>query len=288
MGRGASKEERATTQDVAGGEAAMAGLNHPPAPARAPPPAPPAISIPAKDVVVNKTNSNSVNNATTPQQPLSPTTPRSAPPHRISSEGSTGEKPRRSSFSFLRRSKSREENIARNQSDGKRKLARRNNISLSKSKREAAAARERVQLPPPKLPSYHNLPRLNSPFDEDTSNSKDQSNTASTINSTANVTSFPPSAFSRSNPSRSGYNPNAFYQRYSNMDGTPNPAQHGTVRRGPESSTDSVLSSNPADPNARTESMTNRGRYSYASAAINGNVNSPRRIRRRKDPVLLK
>ncbi|KAI1176381.1 septin [Nemania sp. FL0916] len=38
------------------------------------------------------------------------------------------------------------------------------------------------------------------------------------------------------------------------------------------------------DPYARTESMTNRGRYSYASSAMS-TVNSPRRVRRRKDPT---
>ncbi|MCJ1285917.1 hypothetical protein MMC26_005259 [Xylographa opegraphella] len=38
------------------------------------------------------------------------------------------------------------------------------------------------------------------------------------------------------------------------------------------------------DPYARTESMTNRGRYSYASSAVS-TINSPRRVRRRKDPT---
>ncbi|KAJ5594324.1 uncharacterized protein N7459_000532 [Penicillium hispanicum] len=38
------------------------------------------------------------------------------------------------------------------------------------------------------------------------------------------------------------------------------------------------------DPYARTESMTHRGRYSYASSAVS-TVNSPRRVRRRKDPT---
>ncbi|KAK2057945.1 hypothetical protein LY76DRAFT_77082 [Colletotrichum caudatum] len=38
------------------------------------------------------------------------------------------------------------------------------------------------------------------------------------------------------------------------------------------------------DPYARTESMTHRGRYSYASSAIS-TVNNPRRVRRRKDPT---
>jgi len=41
------------------------------------------------------------------------------------------------------------------------------------------------------------------------------------------------------------------------------------------------------DPYARTESMTHRGRYSYASSAIS-TVNSPRRVRRRKDPTPFK
>ncbi|KAJ5357736.1 hypothetical protein N7541_004894 [Penicillium brevicompactum] len=40
---------------------------------------------------------------------------------------------------------------------------------------------------------------------------------------------------------------------------------------------------NVIDPYARTESMTHRGRYSYAST--NSTVNSPRRVRRRKDPT---
>lgn len=43
----------------------------------------------------------------------------------------------------------------------------------------------------------------------------------------------------------------------------------------------------PFDPYARTESMTNRGRYSYASSAVS-TINSPRRVRRRKDPTPFK
>lgn len=42
-----------------------------------------------------------------------------------------------------------------------------------------------------------------------------------------------------------------------------------------------------ADPYARTESMTHRGRYSYASSAIS-TINSPRKVRRRKDPTPFK
>lgn len=43
------------------------------------------------------------------------------------------------------------------------------------------------------------------------------------------------------------------------------------------------------DPYARTESMTHRGRYSYASSAVSTiGINSPRRVRRRKDPTPFK
>lgn len=41
------------------------------------------------------------------------------------------------------------------------------------------------------------------------------------------------------------------------------------------------------DPYARTESMTNRGRYSYASSSVT-TVNNPRKVRRRKDPTPFK
>jgi hypothetical protein len=41
------------------------------------------------------------------------------------------------------------------------------------------------------------------------------------------------------------------------------------------------------DPYARTESMTHRGRYSYASSAVSA-TNNPRRVRRRKDPTSYK
>ncbi|KAL9596051.1 MAG: hypothetical protein Q9219_006067 [cf. Caloplaca sp. 3 TL-2023] len=40
----------------------------------------------------------------------------------------------------------------------------------------------------------------------------------------------------------------------------------------------------PVDPYARTESMTHRGRYSYASSAVS-TIDGPRRLRRRKDPT---
>lgn len=50
------------------------------------------------------------------------------------------------------------------------------------------------------------------------------------------------------------------------------------------SSSAAVRSTDSVDPYARTESMTHRGRYSYASSAVS-TINSPRRVRRRKDPT---
>lgn len=41
------------------------------------------------------------------------------------------------------------------------------------------------------------------------------------------------------------------------------------------------------DPYARSESMTHRGRYSYASSMVS-TVNGPRKVRRRKDPTPFK
>lgn len=53
---------------------------------------------------------------------------------------------------------------------------------------------------------------------------------------------------------------------------------------GPASPNVSKPPSEHVDLYARTESMTHRGRYSYASSAVS-TINSPRRVRRRKDPT---
>jgi hypothetical protein len=58
-------------------------------------------------------------------------------------------------------------------------------------------------------------------------------------------------------------------------------ALEGRVPPRPSSSAAEAIN---IDPYARTESMTHRGRYSYASSAVS-TVNSPRRLRRRKDPT---
>lgn len=42
------------------------------------------------------------------------------------------------------------------------------------------------------------------------------------------------------------------------------------------------------DPYAKEGSMAHRGRYSYAGSATSSTINSPRRVRRRKDPTPFK
>ena len=63
----------------------------------------------------------------------------------------------------------------------------------------------------------------------------------------------------------------------SKMSSSPKPAP-SSVPVGSSMLTESV------DPYARTESMTHRGRFSYASSAVSS-INNPRRLRRRKDPT---
>ncbi|KAK7537306.1 uncharacterized protein J3D65DRAFT_375760 [Phyllosticta citribraziliensis] len=58
------------------------------------------------------------------------------------------------------------------------------------------------------------------------------------------------------------------------------------IPQSPSSATQNYIhSSEPYDPAHRSESMTHRGRSSYASSIASPAVNSPRRVRRRKDPT---
>ena len=76
------------------------------------------------------------------------------------------------------------------------------------------------------------------------------------------------------------------YQGRSSMEPGRSSAATGSVPIPPIPSNGS-RNSEWVDPYARTESMTHRGRYSYASSAVS-TINSPRRVRRRKDPTPFK
>ncbi|KAL4805550.1 hypothetical protein BDV18DRAFT_141252 [Aspergillus unguis] len=63
-----------------------------------------------------------------------------------------------------------------------------------------------------------------------------------------------------------------------------NPLSPASTTRQSRSAMSTPVPPDYNDPYARTESMTHRGRYSYASSYVS-TVNNPRRLRRRKDPT---
>lgn len=129
----------------------------------------------------------------------------------------------------------------------KKQQAHARELELQRQQREAA------NKPPPSLPTLYDggSPlQLQSFGGEDSSNSNGQH-----LNGRA---SMEPSM-------RSG-----------NVPIPPMPSSNGGAKKG-----------DWVDPYARTESMTHRGRYSYASSAVS-TINSPRRVRRRKDPTPFK
>ncbi|MCJ1312798.1 hypothetical protein MMC25_006474 [Agyrium rufum] len=191
--------------------------------------------------------------------------PRSPPPDLPLSPASETESrgrqtPRRTSFGFLRRGKSMERsNTNRSTSGGKlsKKNQRARDEELHRQQREANAV-------PPKLPDVAKAGQLGA-FDGDEfgrpSSMQIMSGQASrgsghgTMNNNKSASRLPDGAMDMTR----AYVPK----------GVPIPPIPGE---------DSY------DPYARTESMRNRGRYSYASSGASA-INGPRRIKRRKDPT---
>ncbi|KAI9720724.1 MAG: hypothetical protein M1828_005604 [Chrysothrix sp. TS-e1954] len=177
--------------------------------------------------------------------------------------------------SFLRRSKSREENGPSEVGRPRRKLTRKRAKSVTREGAPNDMA--------PTLPLHSNTSNFHVPLGPSQNSSVYSSSTPTYYNN-------PSHRYNNSRlvtPTRSGYNPNTFYQRYRNMDhseATSTPPHGIPVPPVPGSSSGQSVDT---DLLARTESMTNRGRYSYATSGFVGNVNSPRRMRRRKDPTPL-
>ncbi|KAL9088293.1 MAG: hypothetical protein Q9165_006217 [Trypethelium subeluteriae] len=171
--------------------------------------------------------------------------------------------PRRTSFSFLRRSKSTEREPAkvRKVSSGKmsRKQKAREREEQLRREQEAAA----IPRQPPRLPKHTPLPVINSFGGEGVR---------------------PDSVAIISNQAGGGYNQQQQQQQNlayrPNMYGSSPPTKVPI----PPVPTTPGQGQGYVDPYARTESMTHRSRYSYASSAVS-NFNSPRRVRRRKDPT---
>ncbi|KAF9734959.1 hypothetical protein PMIN06_012357 [Paraphaeosphaeria minitans] len=163
--------------------------------------------------------------------------------------------PRRTSFNFLRR-KSSSEIRGRSVSGGKMGKKQKALAQEDALRRQREAA---MRQPPPRLPNHSPLPQIDHFGGDDA-----RPDSIAIVSNRAGSSSH---NFSR--PSMD--------QNMAPSSNTNPPAP-------------SMPSASPAymgfDPYPRTESMTHRGRYSYASSAVSTiGVNSPRRVRRRKDPT---
>ena len=169
---------------------------------------------------------------------------------------------RRGSFSFLRRSKSRERSV----SDGgmpQRKLSKK----ASKRMREEEMKKMRESIParPPTIPVVPSQPELK-PF-----GGEDPRVDSVPILSSRGAASYPHRLTRKTSQEAIG---SGFYRGMPVPPVPPIPPIPGhTPSQGGYFDTG--------------ESMANRGRYSYASSAIS-TINSPRKIRRRKDPAPFK
>lgn len=203
-------------------------------PTNAPPPLPsrpnlPTIAVPPgeNDPFSAGNNSNPPASASEhPQTPSSPQQPRS----------------RRGSFSFLRRSKSRGEisETKKEPGSGPRKLSRRKK-DRNVSKEEAT---NQLKMPP-QLPSYHNLPQMNTPFVDGAPNPS-----FLPTHNGHSVAPTPSSTLERP-ASKSGYDPHAFYRKHLGM------AERSTPPQPSREVTPTAAGSSPPsayqDPYGRTE-----------------------------------
>ena len=195
-----------------------------------------------------------------------PTTPGKSPPPdtdvpQLPVISESKEQPRRSSLGgFLRRSKSSElGSLSGSQRTAGAKLSRKR----SAKEREELLRRQRQEAAtsPPRLPDIYN-------------------GTPPSSLQTFGGDGAAPESYVSSN--RATRPPRASMDTYASH--APNNIPIPPI---PEDGPRSRGGSYAEDPYARTESMTHRGRYSYASSAISA-INSPRKVRRRKDPTPFK
>ena len=174
---------------------------------------------------------------------------------------------RKGSFNFLRRSKSRERSASGTRQPA-RKLSKKDRARL----RDEEILKEQIPQKAPRVPIVPRPPDLPTFCGEDTR--PDQGS----IMSNRAEGSYQKRLAQKSSQEAVGSNS---YRGMPIPPVPPIPAMPGMtplagVRPPPN-----------YDPYARTESMTHRGRYSYASSAIS-TINSPRKVRRRNDPTPFK
>ena len=177
--------------------------------------------------------------------------------------GVNGSLRRKGSFSFLRRSKSRERSIS-GSSTPARKLSKKDRSRV----RQQEMMQEQIPSPPPRIPVIPHPPDLQGFGGEDTR--KD----SVAIMSNRAGGSFKYRLAQKSSQETLGSD---MYRGMPVPPVPPIPPIPGTT----------ITPKSYVDTFARTESLVHRGRYSYASSAIS-TINSPRKIRRRKDPTPFK
>ncbi|KAJ4286073.1 hypothetical protein N0V90_013422 [Kalmusia sp. IMI 367209] len=174
------------------------------------------------------------------------------------SNGDAQSGPRRSSFNFLRRKSSSETRGGNRSASGGKMSKKQKALAQEEALRRQ---REAAMLPkqPPRLPNHSPLPQIDHFGGEDAR----PDSIAIVSNRAGNYSqNFSRPSMDQKMPPSSNIN-------------VPVPPMPGTSP-----------SYMDYDPYPRTESMTHRGRYSYASSAVSTiGVNSPRRVRRRKDPT---
>ncbi|KAK4697334.1 hypothetical protein P7C71_g729, partial [Lecanoromycetidae sp. Uapishka_2] len=208
-------------------------------------------------------------NSTTPQRYRSTSTtytPTSAevPPQTVadSPNAGNGSLRRKGSFSFLKRSKSRERSVS-GSSTPQRKLSKKE----SRRRREQEMMQEQIPARPPRLPM------VSHPSDLQTFGGEETRPDSVAIMSNRAGGSFHHRLAQKTSQETIGSD---MYRGMPIPPVPPIPPIPGTT---PTSARNPYV-----DQFARTESMANRGRHSYASSAIS-TINSPRKIRRRKDPT---
>lgn len=179
-----------------------------------------------------------------------------------SSNAVTGSLRRKGSFSFLRRSKSRERSVSGG-STPPTKLSKKERTRA----REQEMRHEQIPSPPPRIPFVPHPPDLQTFGGEETRPD------SVAIMSNRAAGSFQSRLAQKASQETIGSD---MYRGMSVPPVPPIPPIPGTV------TTPSYV-----DAFSRSESMANRGRYSYASSAIS-TINSPRKLRRRKDPAPFK
>lgn len=218
--------------------------------------------------------STSPNTSAHPPNPPHPSLPKDGSPEAsarpsIAPSSSDQQGPRRTSFGFLRRKSSAERGSASNRSPSSGKMSRKQKALAQEE--ALRRQREAAMLPrqPPRLPSHSALPQIATFGGEDARPDSVAivSNRAGSFNTNGHA----------SHNSHNFSRPSVDTYRMAQ-------SQPANLAVAPPSAGGPPNDYINYDPYPRTESMTHRGRYSYASSQ-HSTVNSPRRVRRRKDPT---